>query len=165
MLKLGSQHRGEGFVYIFRSLDPTWSNRIKVGLSVNPILRSEQLFTTGVAYPYVPYHAWAVSDMKLAEVIAHDTLRHYRLHGRREIFDVIPLQLRPDILGHWDEPEDYEIDICLETMVEMIEVEYQCQPLLSYRSVDLNQLEHYCQQRKITMRNPDNPEAYGPLFE
>lgn len=157
MQKLGSQHRGKGFVYVFRSLDPTWNNRIKVGLSVDPILRTTQLFTTGVAYPYVPYYAWAVSDMKLAEAIAHDTLRHYRLHNRREIFDVIPVELRPDILGHWDEPEDYEIDVCLEAMIDMIEVEYQCQPSLSYYSVDLNQLEDYSKQRKITKRNLDSP--------
>ncbi|WP_287804059.1 GIY-YIG nuclease family protein [Diaphorobacter sp.] len=152
-----------GFVYILKNLDPTWANRIKVGLSVDPHERGKQLFTTGVPFPYWTYHAWAVTNMAIAEAIAHNVLIDHRIANNREHFDIIPMHRREEILGAFREPEDFEIDSCLGSLVELIDIEYQCSNLFHY-SVDTHQLRDYSIQRKKTAQNPDNPDAYGPLF-
>lgn len=161
---LRQDQRVPGFVYVFRSLDPTWYNRVKVGLSVDPIERTRQLYTTGVPFPFVPYYAWAVTDMAYAELIAHTVLSDHRLISSREHFDVIPLHRREGVLGTFTEPTEDEVLVCLDVLLELIELEYECSNLLGHYSVDVNQLNDYSRQRKRTARDPSNPDAYGPLF-
>ena len=156
--------RVPGFVYVLRSLDPTWYNRIKVGLSVDPIERSRQLYTTGVPFPFVPYYAWAVTDMAYAERIAHVVLDDHRLMNSREHFDVIPVHRRMVCLDRLEPPTMDEVMCCLDTLLELIEIEYECSKLLGHYSVDVEQLNDYSRQRKRTAKDPNNPNAYGPLF-
>lgn len=163
-MKLREDQRVHGFVYVFCSLDPTWYNRIKVGLSVDPIERTKQLYTTGVPFPFVPYYAWAVTDMAYAEKIAHSVLEDHRVNSSREHFDVIPSHMRAALLGTFDDPTEDDVSVSLDTLLELIEVEYECDSRLGYYSVDVAQLRDYSRQRKRTARNPDNPDAYGPLF-
>lgn len=163
-MRLREDQRGPGFVYVLRSLDPTWYNRIKVGLSVDPIGRGKQLYTTGVPFPFVPYYAWAVTDMAYAEKIAHVVLDDHRVNNNREHFDVIPFHRRMAVLGTFEWPTEDEVLNCLDTLLELIEVEYQCSNLLGYYCVDVAQLNDYSRQRKRTALNPSNPDAYGPLF-
>lgn len=163
-MRLRTDQRTEGFVYVLRNLDPTWYNRIKVGLSVDPIERSKQLYATGVPYPFVPYYAWAVTDMALAERIAHAVLDDHRIMGNREHFDVIPLHRRVEVLDSFEEPTEDEVLNCLDTLLELIETSYECSHLLGHYSVDVAQLNDYSRQRKRTAQNPSNPDAYGPLF-
>ncbi len=163
-MRLRLDQRVPGFVYVFRSLDPTWYNRVKVGLSVDPIERTRQLYTTGVPFPFVPYYAWAVTDMAYAEHIAHVVLADHRVNSSREHFDVIPFHRREGVLGTFDDPTEDDVLVCLDVLLELIEVEYQCSNLLGYYSVDVAQLNDYSRQRKRTAQNPDNPDAYGPLF-
>lgn len=151
-------------MYVLRSLDPTWYNRIKVGLSVDPIERGKQLYTTGLPFPFVPYYAWAVTDMAYAEQIAHVVLEDHRVKNNREHFDVIPVHRRMAVLDTFEEPTEDAVLVCLGTLLELIEVEYQCSNLLGYYSVDVAQLNDYSRQRKKTAQDPSNPNAYGPLF-
>lgn len=164
MLGLRQDQQGPGFVYVFRNLDPTWYNRIKVGLSVDPIERTRQLYTTGVPYPFVPYYAWAVTNMAYAERIAHAVLSDHRLLSSREHFDVVPTHRLAAVLGAFVAPTEEQVSVCLDVLLELIEVEYECSNLLGHYSVDVAQLSDYSRQRKRTARNPDNPDAYGPLF-
>ena len=152
-------------MYVLRNLDPTWYNRIKVGLSVDPIERSKQLHGTGVPFPFVPYYAWAVTDMAYAEHIAHVVLDDHRITNNREHFDVIPVHRRMAVLGTFEEPTEDDVLVCLGTLLELIEVEYECSNLLGHYSVDVAQLNDYSRQRKRTAQNPGNPDAYGPLFD
>lgn len=163
-MRLREDQRAPGFVYVMRNLDPTWYNRIKVGLSLDPIERGRLLYTTGVPFPFVPYYAWAVTDMAYAEHIAHVVLADHRLLNSREHFDVIPVHRRMAVLDTFTEPTEDEVLVCLDTLLELIEVEYQCSNLLEYYSVDVAQLNDYSRQRKRTAKDPSNPDAYGPLF-
>lgn len=163
-MQLRQDQKVPGFVYVLRNLDPTWYNRIKVGLSVDPIARTKQLYSTGVPFPFVPYYAWAVTDMAYAESIAHDVLKDHRLKNTREHFDVIPKHRRMAVLGTLAEPTEDDVLVCLDSLLELIEVEYQCSHLLGHYSVDVAQLNDYSRQRKRTAQNPSNPDAYGPLF-
>lgn len=163
-MRLRQDQRVPGFVYVFRSLDPTWYNRIKVGLSVDPMERTKQLYTTGVPFPFIPYFAWAVTDMAYAELIAHSVLNDHRVNSSREHFDVIPFNHRYAVLLHWGEPTEDEVLNCLDTLVDLIDDEFQCSHLQGHYNVDVAQLNDYSRQRKRTAKNPNNPDAYGPLF-
>lgn len=163
-MRLRADQRVQGFVYVLRSYDPAWYNRIKVGLSVDPVERGRQLFSTGVPFPFFVYEAWAVTDMAFAERIAHSVLADHRVNNSREHFDVIPFHRRMAILDRFDEPTEDEVISCLDSLIELIEIEYQWNSYLGYYSVNVAQLPDYSRQRKITARNPDNPDAYGPLF-
>lgn len=162
-MSLREDQKVPGFVYVLRNIDPTWANRIKVGLSIDPYARGQQLFTTGVPFPYWTYHAWAVTDMATAEAIAHNVLVDHRLANNREHFDIIPMHRREALFGVFRDPEDFEIESCLDSLIELVDIEYQCSNLLHY-SVDVQQLRDYSLQRKKTTQNPENPDAYGPLF-
>lgn len=163
-MRLRQDQRKPGFVYVFRNLDPTWYNRIKVGLSQDPIERGKQLYTTGVPFPFEPYFAWAVTDMAYAEHIAHVVLADHRLHDSREHFDVIPVRGSMAVLDTFRDPTEEEVLVCLGVLLELIDVEYDSCKLLDYYSVDVAQLNDYSLQRKRTAKNPGNPDAYGPLF-
>ncbi len=163
-MRLREDQRVQGFVYVMRSLDPTWYNRIKVGLSVDPYERGRQLYTTGVPFPFVIYEAWAVTDMAYAERIAHNVLMDHRVNDSREHFDVIPNHRRFSVLDSFDDPTEDQVLACLGPLLEQIEVEYQCDHDLGYYSVNVAQLPDYSYQRKRTVQNPDNPDAYTSLF-
>lgn len=161
---LRTDQRVPGFVYVLRSTDPTWYNRIKVGLSLDPIARSKQLYSTGVPFPFYPYYAWAVTDMAYAEHVAHVVLSDHRLLDSREHFDVIPEHRRKYVLGHDLNPTEDEVLCCLDTLIDLIEFEFDLSKLRGFYNVDNAQLYNYSRQRKRTLLNPDNPDAYGPLF-
>lgn len=163
-MALRKDQRGPGFVYVFRNVDPTWYNRIKVGLSVDPIARTKQLYTTGVPFRFFPYHAWAVTDMALAEDIAHHRLADHRLLSSREHFDVIPSHRSEAVLGHTDAPDEDDVLVCLDVLLELIENDYECSHLEGHYNVNVAQLNDYSRQRRITAKNRKNPNAYGPLF-
>ena len=163
-MTLRKDQRGPGFVYVFRNLDPTWYNRIKVGLSVDPIQRTKQLYTTGVPFPFYPYYAWAVTDMAYAEQVAHNVLDDHRLFSSKEHFDVIPAHRHMALLGTLSAPTEDQVLTCLDVLLKLIEVEYECGQLRGHYSVDVEQLNDYSRQRKLTIVNPNNPNAYEPLF-
>lgn len=164
MVNFRQDQRVPGFVYIFRSLDPTWYNRIKVGLSLDPYARSKQLNNTSVPLDFVPYYAWAVTDMALAEFIAHNVLDDHRINHRREHFDVVPVHRRSAVLDYDRAPTEDEVLDCLDVLVDLIDEEFQCCHLLGHYSVEVEQLNDYSRQRKRTSKNPNNPDAYAPLF-
>lgn len=151
-------------MYVFRSLDPTWYNRIKVGLSVDPIQRTNGLYTTGVPFRFYPFYAWAVTDMAYAEQVAHNVLHDHRLVESKEHFDVIPIHRRYAVLGTLEDPTEEQVLACLDVLVDLIEVEYVFGKLHGHYSVDVAQLNDYSRQRKRTKVDPNNPNAYEPLF-
>jgi hypothetical protein len=102
--------------------------------------------------------------MAYAEHIAHVVLADHRVNSSREHFDVIPFHRREEVLGTFYGPTEDDVLVCLDVLLELIEVEYQCSNLLGHYSVDVAQLNDYSRQRKRTAQNPDNPDAYGPLF-
>lgn len=109
-----------GYIYILRNLDPTWYNRIKVGYSYNPFNRCQQLYTTGVPYPFLVYFQWQVPDMRAAEKLAHSILADHRVNDRREHFDVIPFNQRPILCGG-EEPTYDDVAVCLDVLIDSID--------------------------------------------
>lgn len=156
---------GEGFVYILVTADPDLPNRIKVGLSVNPEERRRNLSGSSVAFPYIIAYAWAVSDMARAEHIAHLILEGHRLSSNREYFDIIP---RESILGIMrdfgdDMSQEDILENCLQSIFELIEMEYELQDF-DYYSVDVSQFTEYHKQWIKTRAWPENPNRFAPLF-
>ena len=78
----------QGYLYILR--DPIKHNIIKVGFSKNPFKRIKQLYNTSTPLPYNLSAIWWVSDMRLAEKVAHQRLREHRINARREFFEIAP---------------------------------------------------------------------------
>lgn len=104
-----------GYLYIMR--DQFEHNNIKIGLSINPINRVQQLYRTGNALPLVLVKLWWVHDMLFAEKVAHETLVDHRISPRREFFEIAPRRM------FWDgEYLDKETtDTCLNSLIDLIE--------------------------------------------
>lgn len=103
--------------------------------------------------------------MAHAEAIAHAVLFDHRVNRSREHFDVIPLHQRYQILGHLNDPTEDEVLCCLSTLVDLIDDEFQCSVLKGHYDVNVPQLNDYSRQRRRTIKDPSNPNAYGPLFD
>jgi hypothetical protein len=131
---------------------------------VDPFQRGKQLYTTGVPFPFVPHFAWAVTDMALAEAIAHNVLADHRVSENREHFDVIPVHRRMVLLQRDSAPTEDEVLSGLDSLFELIEWEFEDKQMLGYYNVDVAYLNDYSLQRKRTAVDPNNPNAYAPLF-
>lgn len=131
-----------GYVYIFR--DPLNDNLIKVGLSKDPFARRQQLFRTGNALPFNFYQIWAVSDMRLAEQVAHNRLADQRVNDRREFFEIAP---RRDFWPH--EYTCYDTTtVCLDVLIELIEDDFSMSGI-GYYSLNIQQAyQHYLNNNK-----------------
>ena len=163
MDKRPSQNR-EGFIYLMRSEDPQLINRVKIGLSENPPERRKQLSNTSVAYPFFLVAVWAVSDMKLAEQSLHAFFKAYRVTPNREFFHVIAPQLHEEILGYSGPATPDDQESCFNSFVDQMNEILHFYGIVRVYDVGFDELADYSKQLKITKKNPDNPEAYGPLF-
>jgi hypothetical protein len=77
---------GPGFVYAMRPMNPANRNEFKVGLTIDPELRRLGLSGTASPLPYVFERVWAVTNMALAEDIAHKMLEEQTMNTDREHF-------------------------------------------------------------------------------
>lgn len=84
----GKSPRSPGYIYIL--VNSTNPNEIKIGLSVDPVRRVQQLHSTGTAMPMYFQYVWHVPNMKLAEEAAHEVMRCHRVNPRREFFHLVP---------------------------------------------------------------------------
>jgi hypothetical protein len=84
----GKSPKGPGYIYIF--VNRTNPNEIKIGLSVDPVARVQQLHSSGTAKPMYIQYVWYVTNMKLAEQVAHEIMREHRVNPRREFFHLVP---------------------------------------------------------------------------
>ncbi len=82
-----SNHDDEGYIYLM--INPSMPYRVKIGYTTKVReVRAKQLFTTGVPEPFEVYESWFVTEMKTVETLCHDLMRNYRVHPRREFFNV-----------------------------------------------------------------------------
>lgn len=155
----------EGFIYILRSTGPLQDNIVKIGFSRDPYERKNQLYTTGVVYPYEIYHAWAVKDMRKAEMIAHERMSDHRIRPNREFFEVILPGYMDSFLSEFGDMMSREeiIQSCLNSMIYLIDTDFHLNHLLSF-SVVVRQLSEYSKQRNYSLINPENPNKFAPLF-
>lgn len=117
-----NDQQGEGFVYVVRSANPANRNEIKVGLTIDPEYRRRELSGTASALPFLFERVWAVTNMALAEDIAHTMLREHRINEDREHFYIVPLEIHETLFGNlWHEPSDDELDACLAELLDGIE--------------------------------------------
>lgn len=86
-MELPNELKGHGYIYVM--LDALNPNVIKIGLSKEPIHRQAGLYNTSTPLPFVIKYIWAVTDMELAEDIAHIFMASHRINGRREFFELV----------------------------------------------------------------------------
>ncbi|MCE9680093.1 GIY-YIG nuclease family protein [Shewanella sp. AS1] len=82
-------NRGPGFIYFIRSEGMGRENEFKIGLSVDPIQRSNELFNTSTPYPMYVHRAVQVQDMAEMEHTFHTLYWGHRIHPAREWFYVV----------------------------------------------------------------------------
>jgi len=76
-----------GSVYILSN--PTMPGLLKIGRTANTAAaRAKQLYTTGVAAPFVVKHEVPTTNDRFLEGIMHDLLVHLRPIKRREFFEL-----------------------------------------------------------------------------
>lgn len=124
----------QGFVYVFR--DRLDNNRIKVGYSTDPVARLRQLYTTATPAPLAPYCIWRVSNMRIAEHIAHVVLDDHRINKRREFFEIAPTP-------HFTQFEQTDYDttsVFLDALLELIEEGMEMQSVEYMRITSLDEL-------------------------
>lgn len=68
---------GPGFVYAMRSTNPANCNEFKVGLTIDAEFRRLTLSGTASPLPFAFERVWAVTNMALAENIAHRMLEDH----------------------------------------------------------------------------------------
>lgn len=133
-------------VYVMR--DPRHPNDIKVGFSINPLKRREQLFRTNTPLPFNIYAVWAVHDHRYAEKVAHSVLDGHRIYYRREWFEVIPPESSlwvPGIESCYD-----TTTTCLDTLIELIEESFSYAGVQAIRIHDYEDLAYSVSLEDIT---------------
>ncbi|WP_144203730.1 GIY-YIG nuclease family protein [Shewanella sp. KCT] len=78
--------RRPGFIYFIRSEGMGRENEFKIGLSVDPIQRFNELFNTSTPYPMYVHRAVQVQDMAEMEHTFYTLYRSHRIHPAREWF-------------------------------------------------------------------------------
>lgn len=157
---------GEGFVYAVRSANSANCNEIKVGLTIDPESRRRELSGTASAFPFLFERVWAVTNMALAEHIAHTMLQEHRINEDREHFYIVPLHIHEAVFGNlWYEPSDDELDACLAALLDRIERMFTSQggPLRWY-PVACYSLPAYSRGRIAWQRGRPGATPLEPLF-
>lgn len=156
---------GEGFVYAMRSTNPANSNEFKVGLTIDPELRRRKLSGTASAFPFAFERVWAVTNMALAEDVAHRMLRDHRINDDREHFYIIPMESREALFGTvWHDPTDDEVDVCLDVLLDRIESMFTFSESLGWYDVDPGKLHGYYRDRRALSRGKPGAAPLEPLF-
>jgi hypothetical protein len=155
---------GPGFVYVLRPTNPANRNEIKVGLSNDPEYRRKYLSGTASALPFAYERVWAVSNMALAEDIAHRVLAPHSMNASREHFYIVPMAMLEPLFGSvWYEPSDDELDTCLYSLLEEIERLFTWSTLQFYE-VDCSQLPEYSRGRLAWKKGKKGASPPEPLF-
>ena len=116
----GKSPKGPGYIYIL--VNSTNPNEIKIGLSINPVRRVQQLHSYGTAMPMYFQYVWYVPNMKLAEEAAHEIMRGHRVNPRREFFHLVPANAALDLETPHQHFGGHDLaDIYLHTIRELIE--------------------------------------------
>lgn len=116
----GKSPKGPGYIYIL--VNSTNPNEIKIGLSINPVRRVQQLHSSGTAMPMYFQYVWYVPNMKLAEEAAHEIMRGHRVNPRREFFHLVPANAALDLETPHQHFGGHDLaDIYLHTIRELIE--------------------------------------------
>jgi len=116
----GKSPSRQGFIYIF--VNTTNPNEIKIGLSEDPVRRRQQLHSSGTAEQMYIKYIWEVSNMKLAEKIAHEVMKGHRVNPKREFFHLVPKSDALDLETPHQHFGGHELaDIYLQTVRELIE--------------------------------------------
>ena len=89
MAKQQHDKRGPGFIYFIQSEGTGRENEFKIGLSVDPIQRSNELFNTSTPYPMYVHRAVQVQDMAEMECTFHSFFCAHRINPAREWFYVV----------------------------------------------------------------------------
>lgn len=116
----GKSPKGPGYIYIL--VNSTNPNEIKIGLSVDPVRRVQQLHSSGTAMPMYFQYVWYVPNMKLAEEAAHEVMRGHRVNPRREFFHLVPANAALDLETPHQHFGGHDLaDVYLHTIRELIE--------------------------------------------
>lgn len=157
---------GPGFVYALRSTNPANRNEFKVGLSTDAEFRRLTLSGTASPLPFAFERAWAVTNMALAEGIAHTMLEGHRMNPLREFFYIVPLHMHEAVFDSlWYDPSDEELDICLVQLLDRIEAKFkERRDAIDWYEVDCTKLPEYCRGRLAWHRGKAGALPPEPLF-
>ena len=157
---------GPGFVYAVRSTNPANCNEFKVGLTNDPELRRLTLSGTASPLPYAFERVWAVSNMALAEDIAHRMLEDHSMNVDREHFYIVPVHMLEGVFGSlWYEPSEDELDICLSALLDRVESKFMLhRETLNWYEVDCAKLPAYSRGRLAWRRGSLGGLPPEPLF-
>ncbi|MCA8323799.1 GIY-YIG nuclease family protein [Burkholderia cepacia] len=157
---------GPGFVYAVRSTNPANANEFKVGLSNDAEFRRLALSGTASPFPFAFERVWAVTNMALAEDIAHGVLQDHRMNAGREHFYIVPTHRLEHVFGSlWHEPSEEELDVCLEVLLGLIEDMFtMCQEALDWYEADCDKLLAYSRGRLAWRRRKPGALPPEPLF-
>ncbi|MDE1225682.1 GIY-YIG nuclease family protein [Vibrio aestuarianus] len=146
---LPDELKGHGYIYVM--LDQLNPNLIKIGLSKEPIDRQAQLYTTSTALPMTIKYIWTVTDMKLAEDVAHFFMRGHRVNGRREFFELVTptAAIETDLETPHQHYNGEELaDVYLYSLMEELESQWDYMGV-EYRREDLSEYKQRRDFNKI----------------
>lgn len=157
---------GPGFVYAMRSTNPANWKEFKVGLTTDAEHRRLTLSGTASPLPYAFERVWAVTNMALAEDIAHRMLEGQRINADREHFYIVPVHMLEDVFGSlWHEPSAEELDVCLDALLNRIESKFMLyRDTLNWYEVDCDKLHDYYRGRLAWRRRRSGALPPEPLF-
>lgn len=85
------------FVYMAMMEDSVY--QVKIGHTLNPMVREKHLFAPGVSAPYHMLHVWEVEDMVwVEEQVIFPALNAYRVPSGKEIFNLD--WMYPSLIDH-----------------------------------------------------------------
>jgi len=115
--------QGPGFIYFIRCNGHGRENEFKIGLSINPIERANQLYNTSTPYEMYVYRAVQVQNMLEFERTVHHLFNGHRINPDREWFNILTNQ-QLHFLGYWsvsdvsyDSFNDY-IDVHISQLID-----------------------------------------------
>jgi len=157
---------GEGFVYAIRSTNPANQNEFKIGLSNDAELRRVALSGTPTPLPFAYERVWAVSNMALAEHLAKNMLSDQSMNPEREFFYIVPTHMLEGVFSSiWHEPEDWELDSCLTSLLDRVETIFDVHSHeLQWYEVDCGKLPAYKRQRAAWRRGKPGAMKPDSLF-
>lgn len=149
-----------------RSTNSANCNEFKVGLTIDAELRRLRLSGTAIPLPYAFERVWAVTNMALAEDIAHRMLEDHRINADREHFYIVPMHMLEGVFGSlWHEPSEEELDVCLDALLDRIESKFMLhRDTLNWYEVDCDKLPAYSRGRLAWHRRRPGALPPEPLF-
>lgn len=132
--ELLDEMKGHGYIYLF--VNENNPNEIKIGLSIDPVRRRQELHSTGTSLPMNIKYLWSVHDMRKAEKIAHFSMRDHRINDRREFFNIVT----SEAAQHLETPHQHYgghdlADIYLHSLRERIEDDWEYSDIYYQRSI------------------------------